>query len=324
MEENLNTQDQGFSPFDAPKKEVHGPTTDNSGMKTDRITDSELDGGGIKVGGQNPPPNNNPSGSNYFTANQPPPHKPEPAPTDVPEFTIPKFDEIPGSSIPPLTDQPPGFGSGGAGKGGGGNNGGPSTKVDGEFAKEFGAFAAKWIVDLYFRFLLMGIKSYAKIDRSEILGAIRAGNIDQRFLKHVDQANRDVEDKIYVTDEEKKLVTEPLKYLIEVKKINIKPEYMSIGGLVMVSAIVAMRSVDIKKSNKELLDKIMEESAKIREGQAAEDYRRKNQYGPEVTEQFTNPNPETFSVDNPPPPENAGGEILEFKPENTEVVDHEN
>src|SRR5690242_10022737 len=144
---NSNFEPQGFSPFDAPKKEVQNPTTDNDGVKLERVDDTYLDGNK----GQVPPPQGSGNPSQPFT--QPIPEGPK----DAPEFTIPKFDQVPNSEIPNITDQPPGSGNSGSGNKGTGS--GDGTKVEPEFAKEFGEFAAKWIVDIYFRFLIMGIQS---------------------------------------------------------------------------------------------------------------------------------------------------------------------
>ena len=149
--------------------------------------------------------------------------------------------------------------------GGGGGNKADSSTVDSGFAKEFSEYTAKWLVDIFFRLLIAGFQQYAKIDKVEIIKAVDDGYIDARFLKFVDEANDNVEKSINVTDDEKKFVIEPLKYFLEVKKIQLKPEWMFITGLLMVGGGMFIKAMDIKNQNKAMLDKIIKESAAIRE-----------------------------------------------------------
>ena len=233
-----------FSPFDAPVKEPSTLKTDPSGIKMEKITDSELDGS-RKVD----------------------------APKDAPVFEIPKFDEIPNidsNGFGGADPFAPGSSSGGGnGMGGGGNSGGGSKaeeiKVDNAFAKEFSDYTAKWLVDIFFRLVLAAFRQFAKIDKAEFVKAVQDGYIDERFLKFVDEANDNVDKSINVTDDEKKFVIEPLKYFLEVKKVQLKPEWMFLVGILMVTGGLFIKAMDIKKDNKALLDKIIKESAKIRE-----------------------------------------------------------
>jgi hypothetical protein len=237
-----------YSPFDAPVKEPKTTKAETSGgIKMEQITDAELDG---KSGINND------------------------MPKDAPTFEIPKFNEIPDAnpgSFGNFDPNAPGSsssggnntGSGGGNSGGGGQDGG--TKVDTGFAKEFSEYTAKWLVDIFFRLLIAGFQQYAKIDRTEIQKAINDGFIDPKFMGFVDEANKNVEKSINVTDDEKKFVIEPLKYFLEVKKVQLKPEWMFITGLLMVGGGLFIRSMDVKNQNKVLLDKIIKESEKIRE-----------------------------------------------------------
>jgi hypothetical protein len=231
-----------YSPFDAPVKEPKTIKTETSGgIKMEPITDAELDGKKADI------------------------------PKDAPTFEIPRFDEIPnaefgkggfGAGDPMAPGAGPG--NGGSGTGGGGNKTESST-VDSGFAKEFSEYTAKWLVDIFFRLLIAGFQQYAKIDKVEIIKAVDDGYIDARFLKFVDEANENVEKSINVTDDEKKFVIEPLKYFLEVKKIQLKPEWMFITGLLMVGGGMFIKAMDIKNQNKAMLDKIIKESAAIRE-----------------------------------------------------------
>ena len=234
-----------YSPFDAPVKEPKTLKTETSGgIKMEPITDAELDG------------------------------KRADAPKDAPTFEIPQFDEIPnaefgkggfGAGDPMAPGAGPSNGAGTGTGGGGGGNKADSSTVDSGFAKEFSEYTAKWLVDIFFRLLIAGFQQYAKIDKVEIIKAVDDGYIDARFLKFVDEANDNVEKSINVTDDEKKFVIEPLKYFLEVKKIQLKPEWMFITGLLMVGGGMFIKAMDIKNQNKAMLDKIIKESAAIRE-----------------------------------------------------------
>lgn len=232
-----------FSPFDAPVKEPSTLKTDPSGIKMEKITDSELDGG-----------------------------KKVDVPKDAPVFEIPKFDEIPnidgngfgGDPFAPGSSSGPNSSSGNQNNGGGGSRP-EEVKIDNAFAKEFSDYTAKWLVDIFFRLVLAAFRQFAKIDKSEFVKAVQDGYIDERFLKFVDEANDNVDKSINVTEDEKKFVIEPLKYFLEVKKVQLKPEWMFLVGLLMVTGGLFIKAMDIKKDNKALLDKIIKESAKIRE-----------------------------------------------------------
>jgi hypothetical protein len=288
-----------FSPFDAPVKEPHSGKTDPSGIKMEKITDAELDG---KKGGS-------------FDA-----------PKDAPVFEIPQFDEIPegkfnggfqADPFAPGSSDDNGKTSNSNGGGNGGGGGGESTKVDSAFAKEFSDYTAKWLVDIFFRLVLAAFRKFAQIDKSEIVKAIEQGFIDERFLKFIDEANDNVEKSINVTEDEKKFVIEPLKYFLEVKKVQLKPEWMFLVGLLMVTGGLFIKAMDIKKDNKALIDKIIKESADIKSqkrgdtSKADDDFykKRKDDYGD--VETFTDKPKTDFSF-SPPPAE-----------PNIEVVDAE-
>jgi hypothetical protein len=260
--------DNGYSPFDAPVREpkTTKPTETSGGIKMEQITDAELDG------------NKNIND----------------IPGDAPTFEIPKFDEIPnmpgtgpGDPFAPGGSGSGGGKSGGGSNGGGGNDsgGGGGTKLNDGFAKEFSEYTAKWLIDIFFRLLIAGFTQYAKIDRTEILRAVNDGFIDQKFLKFVDEANDNVDKTINVTDDEKKFVIEPLKYFLEAKKIQLKPEWMFITGLLMVGGGLFIKSMDVKNQNKALLDRVIKESAKMREDAAAERRNKQPVYN-ERTEDF--------------------------------------
>lgn len=250
-------------------------------------------------------------------------------PKDAPTFEIPKFDEVPNADInsggfgggDPLA--PGGASSGGGGGKGPGNGGSGSasdgTKVDNGFAKEFSEYTAKWLVDIFFRLLIKGFQQYAKIDKAEILKAVNDGFIDPRFIKFVDEANSNVEKSINVSEEEKKFVIEPLKYFLEVKKIQLKPEWMFITGLLMVGGGLFIRAMDAKNENKVMLDKIIKESAEIRKNNEAkradERYGKRGQeptFG-ERQQDFTNPNDggQERPVNFTQPPSSGGVEVVE-------------
>jgi hypothetical protein len=290
--------DNDYSPFDAPVKEPNTLNQTSGGIKMEKITDAELDG---KKGG----------GGDI--------------PGDAPTFEIPKFDEIPNADLGTGDPFAPGSSSGGfgvggnksgsgGGNGGGGNDGG--TKIDNGFAKEFSEYTAKWLVDLFFRLLVKAFVSYAKIDRAEVVKAINDGDIDAEFLRYIDQANDEVEKKIYVSEDEKKFVIEPLKYFLEVKKVQLKPEWMFGLGVVMVAGSLGIRAFELKKTNKEILDQVIKESNKRREEdrERRERERKSNPY--ERQESFYNPG--TSNVEKEPAvnftnPSSGGVEIVEVE-----------
>lgn len=289
---DLNDSDN-FSPFDQPKKEARVPgMTDNTGMKIERINDSDLDG----ANKANPAP-----GSTPF----------DDTPKDAPVFEIPTFDKVPNAEIPPAAG-----GGGGSSSGGGGSSTGQgSTKMDPDFAKGLSEFTAKWLVDMYFKLLILGLGKWVKLDKSEIMAEVKAGNIDEKFIKYVDQCNKSVDTNLTVSEDEKKFIIEPLKYYLEVKKVNIKPEYMFLGGLLMISAKVGMKANDIRKENKEILEKIIAESAAIR----AKNGGRPSDNVYEEKENFNN-NGQTFSVHNDNPEE----PVVSYGPGEVEELSHDN
>ena len=240
--------DMSFSPFDAPVKEPNTAKT-SDGIKIEQISDAELGG---KPGGEVPKPKGD-------------------SPNDVPEFKIPNFDDVPEgnfgspSTQNPFSDDPM---MGGGGNGGGGSSSTSSAEIPDGFAKEFSEYTAKWLVDIFFRLLITAVKQYAKIDKSEILNAVNQGLIDARFVKFIDDANENVDKNIKVTDDEKAFVIEPLKYFIQVKKVQLKPEWMFVTSLLMVSGNLVIQAIDLKKQNKQLIDQIINESQKIREEKA--------------------------------------------------------
>lgn len=295
--------DSEYSPFDAPVKE---PVTlkkqeTSGGVKMEQITEAELNGGGgAKVD----------------------------EPLDAPTFEIPKFDEIPpaggggggfgaGDPFAPGSANDTSSGGGNKGGGGGGTSSSEGTKVDDGFAKEFSEYSAKWLVDIFFKLLIAGFVQYAKIDKIEVIKAINEGQIHPSFLKFVDEANNNVTKSINVTDDEKKFVIEPLKYFLEVKKVKLQPQWMFIVGLLMVGGTVFLRAKEVKDENKALLDKMISESQKIREENAAN-----NPAGKRRTEPSFNENVESFNrpVDFSAPPRTEGGiEVV-----HAEEVDNDN
>ncbi len=286
---------QEFSPFEAPVKDVKSPAN-SAGMKMEEITDQDLDG----------------------TKNT--------APNDAPEFVIPdNLDSIPNAERmgpradpnAPGTAEATGAGTNSTGAQGGGGSGG-TTKMDDGFRREFGEYTAKWLIDMFFRLVLLAVRTYAKIDRSEIMLAIDQGHIDNRFLAYVDEANKNVETKLDVSETEKKFVIEPLKYFIEVKNIQMSPAFMVAGSLLMVIVTLAIRAYDVKKENKRILDRIIKESASIR--RANRGRRNNNSYeAPEAVNFHEQPVSEpTFTVEPDPVPPEPTVEVEVVVPE--EVV----
>ena len=220
--------DSQFSPFDAPLR---------GSKKIVDVPYEEI---------HDTPPVTPPGGSTFSS---------EPTPTDAPPFEVPNYDDVPTADM---------------GDFGGGLDEPSSTDGDtiappDGFNKEFSEYTAKWLVDIYFRLFLTGVKEYAKIDRREIIKAIHDGLIDERFLRFVDEANDNVENELNISDEEKDFIVEPLQFLLDQKKIQFKPEYMVLASLVIVSGSVFMNAQDIKNQNAMVIDKIVEESKNIRQ-----------------------------------------------------------
>lgn len=242
-------ENEGFSPFSAPLREKK-----KDEVKFEEIPESELHEG--ETGGEGKKNPNNPQ--------------------DAPEFIPPVFDDIPSADF------------GEEGEEGEENEEeeeeSHETEVPDAFSEEFSEYTAKWLVDIYFRLFLAGVKQYCKIDRSEVLKAINEGYIHPKFLKFVDEANDNVDDNIKITDDEKNFIIEPLKYFMKIKKIKLKPEYMVLTSLVMVSGSIFMNSMDLKEQNRTILDKIMKESSDIK--RAEEKERTKSE--PQNVESFTN------------------------------------
>lgn len=293
---NTSGENMEFSPFTAPKKEAKGPQM-AEGMKVETITDAQLDG-------------NASSGTPF-----------DDAPKDAPEFKLPNFDDTPKADFPP-----PGGGNSGGGNSGGGSGSAPNegSKMDPEFAKGLSEYTAKWLVDIYFRLLIMGLTSYAKINKTEVVQGVRDGLIDSKFLKYVDEANKNVDKGITVSEDEKNFIIEPLKYFLEVKKVQVKPEYMFLGSLVMVSGQMFFRANEIKKDNKDILDRIINESAKSRTNGRANPSDDNEQMADFSNGPRTSPNSGSqepgFSVDNP----DKQDDIIEFKDSDIEVMDSNN
>ena len=288
-----------FSPFDAPVKEPSTLKTDPSGIKIEKITDAELDGNKAKVD----------------------------MPKDAPVFEIPKFDEIPnidgggfsgGDPFAPGGSSNSGGGSGASNNSGGGGKSKEETKIDSAFAKEFSDYTAKWMVDIFFRLVLAAFRQYAKIDKAEVIKAVEQGYIDDKFLKFIDEANDNVDKSINVTEDEKKFVIEPLKYFLEVKQVQLKPEWMFLVGLLMVTGGLFIKVMEVKKENKSLLDKIIKESASIKaeirnvKNQDEQFYAKRKQEDPYENIENFNPNSnQGFSFTPPPPPKEPNIEVVE-------------
>ena len=276
-------EDSSYSPFDAPVKEPKKPET-SGGIKMEQITDAELNGK------SNAPIDN---------------------PTDAPTFEIPTFNDVPdapggfGSGDPNApggmgSEKTSGSGNGGnGGNGGGGNSSSDSTKVDNGFAKEFSEYTAKWLVDIFFRLLVAGVVKFAKIDVKEVKQAILEGHINEKFLSYVEENNNNIDREIFVSEDEKKFVIEPLKYFLEVKKVQLKPEWMFITGIVMVSGGLIIKAIDLKGQNKVLLDRMIKESQEIKDGikkkETPPSYARENQESFSFTQPITQSNVEIIT-----------------------------
>lgn len=284
-----------FSPFDAPVQEPNSKKSDPSGIKMEKITDAELDG-------------------NKGSADMP---------KDAPVFEIPQFDEIPEGKFDGGFQGDPFAPGGDRGdtKNSGSGEKSESTKVDNAFAKEFSDYTAKWLVDIFFRLVLAAFRKFAQIDKSEIVKAIEQGFVDERFLKFIDEANENVEKSINVTDDEKKFVIEPLKYFLEVKKVQLKPEWMFLVGLLMVTGGLFIKAMDIKKDNKALIDKILKESADIKAQKSgspkSNDSSKKGNDSYENIETFTNNSNSEFNF-TPPSSSEPNIEVVD-----AEVIDND-
>jgi hypothetical protein len=249
--------DQPFSPFSAPvadKKTGPGGGSVPDGVKLEEISEAEATGQDeeIQSGGDggNIPDDGNPPGAAP---------QPQPQPMDAPIFTPPNFADVPNAEIPadnPLSDD----------TGGGGGSGGGTTKVPDGFGKEFADYTAQWLVDIFFKIFLQAVRTYCKIDKTEVLRAVNQGHIHPRFVGFIDKLNKKVDAEIDVTDEEKDFVIGPLKQFMVIKKIEVKPEWMMLGSLAMVAVSIGMRAHDLKNQNAEILQNILRESAEIKRG----------------------------------------------------------
>jgi hypothetical protein len=254
-----NNGGTGFSPFDAPIKDTTKKPGASSDVKMEEISEAEAtgqnqDNGEFNEGGegagQTEGGDGNPPGA------QPPP---PPEPKDAPAFQPPNFNDVPGYQAPPpgeggedpTSDEPAGGGKE------------ETTKVPEGFSKEFADYTAEWLVDIYFKLFLGAIRNYCKIDKTEVLRAVNKGIINPKFVKFIENINNKVDSELDVTEEEKKFVIEPLQQFIVMKKIAVKPEYLMLGSLIMVSGTIFLRAQELKEQNKIILDQILKESADI-------------------------------------------------------------
>lgn len=136
---------------------------------------------------------------------------------------------------------------------------------------EFSDHTAKWLVDVYAQTFCMFMRNYAKIDKKTVYEAILAGYLDERFLDLIEDENAKVDSRIKMTDEQKKFIISPMKNFVQVNKIKVPTGLQIIIGLGVVSGTIFMSANDLRKSNEFLLQKIMQESQRIRE----EDSRKK-------------------------------------------------
>ena len=143
---------------------------------------------------------------------------------------------------------------------------------------------------------------FAKIDRKEILIAIDEGHIDPKFLQFVDEANVNVEREISVSEDEKRFIIEPLKYFMEVKKVQLSPGTMVGLAFLMVTAKMGIKAWEVKQQNKAILDRIIKESAELknaaREGRRNDQWSNKAASDPEVANFSTvSSDADTFTVE---------------------------
>jgi len=278
----MTEPNEKFSPFDAPIKGSRKIGQDQ------KVPVEEINSNEFSEQKQQPPPQQPPQedvGQDHTTATPP---------KDAPEFQIPKFDDVPEADMGSFGSEEATVEEGGedAEKGG-------TTDVPESFSTEFSEYTAKWLVDIYFRLFIAGIKEYAKIDRTEVLKAVNEGYIDSKFIKFIDEANENVDSNVEISESEKEFIIEPLKYFLEIKKIQLKPEYMVLISLVIVSGSIFMNAQDLKSQNREVLDKIIEESRNIREKKPS-----------------SQPRPSTE-----PPPEPAAEDVQEFTEEKATGTD---
>ena len=212
---------------------------------------------------------------------------------DAPEFKLPNYDDVPSTEVP--FDEP--------------KSGGEApveeqkqeeTKIPDNFSKEFSEYSAKWLVDVYFRLFVAGVKQYSKIDKAEVLKAVNAGVIRPEFIKFIDEANDNVDDNIKVSEEEKEFIIEPLKYFLQVKKIQLAPEWMVLTSLAMVSGSIFLNAMDIKEQNKAIIEKIVKESTKIRDEEKRKEKKKAPQNVEDVTEEKTSDGAEFHNAEELP------------------------
>jgi hypothetical protein len=248
MEENSKA---GFSPFDAPIKDSKKPG--GSDVKMEEISEAEVTGQNQQDGGEV---------AGEQGDGNPPGEQPPPPPQDAPAFQPPNFNDVPGMQPPqpgggdnPISDEPTS-----------GSKKDESTKVPEGFSEEFSNYTAKWLVDVYFQLFLGAIRNYCKIDKTEVMRAVNKGIIHPKFVKHIENINKKVDENLIVTEEEKEFVIGPLEQFIVMKKIQVKPEYLMLGSLIMVSGTIFLRAQELKEQNTIILDTILKESADIQRG----------------------------------------------------------
>lgn len=234
MIDDINDSGFGFSPFDSPVTD-----TKKQDIKIEKIEEAEI------------------MGESTSTTQKE-------TPKDAPEFNPPDFDSVDdGGDFADFSD---GGGIPGE-KGSGGET--EEVEVPSGFSKEFTDYSAKWLVDIYFKLFIGGLKAYCKIDKSEIQRGINSGLIHPKFVKYVDDANDKIDNGIDVSEQEKDFIIEPLKFYMESKKIQMKPEYMVLGSFIMVSAGLFMSAMDMRKQNQLIVEQIIMESEKIRSEERA-------------------------------------------------------
>jgi hypothetical protein len=138
-------------------------------------------------------------------------------------------------------------------------------EADTGMTDEFAQFTAKWLVDVYSQTFCMFLKNYSKIDKKTVYEAILSGHLDERFLKHIETANAKVDKEITFTEEQKKFIVEPLTRFVKVNKVKVPSGLQLLIGLGVVSGAVFMTANDLRKDNEYLLNRIIQESQKIRE-----------------------------------------------------------
>jgi hypothetical protein len=153
---------------------------------------------------------------------------------------------------------------------------------------------------------------FSSNDENAISNVLTCNKVSSNISMYNESSSR------FTTEDEKKFVIEPLKYFLEVKQVQLKPEWMFLVGLLMVTGGLFIKVMEVKKENKSLLDKIIKESASIKaeirnvKNQDEQFYaKRKQDDSFENIENFNPNSNQGFNFTPPPPPKEPNIEVVE-------------